>query len=142
MSITSNNSALSSDSYDSYDRIQVGKIIRHFCHICHKRENTKMGNRKRIRAIHIRVTAEEKQRIERCAALWRLSVSEYLRRLACGKLTTTPQGGTGNDEGISHTIDELVNALDRQGEKSQSAAIEVKTSRWNSFTRSVITLLR
>ena len=54
-----------------------------------------MGNRKRTHGINIRVTEEEKQLIERCAAHCQLSVSEYLRRLACGKTAATNEGGYG-----------------------------------------------
>ena len=57
-----------------------------------------MGNRKRTHGINIRVTEEEKQQIERCAAHCQLSVSEYLRRLACGKTTAASEGGIMNHE--------------------------------------------
>ena len=57
-----------------------------------------MGNRKRTHDINIRVTEEEKQLIERCAAHCQLSVSEYLRRLACGKPAEANQGGSMNNE--------------------------------------------
>ena len=57
-----------------------------------------MGNRKRRHGINIRVTEEEKQQIERCAAHCQLSVSEYLRRLACGKLAEANEGGSINHE--------------------------------------------
>ena len=57
-----------------------------------------MGNRKRTHDINIRVTEEEKQLIERCAAHCQLSVSEYLRRLACGKTTAASEGGIMNHE--------------------------------------------
>ena len=57
-----------------------------------------MGNRKRTHGINIRVTEEEKQLIERCAAHCQLSVSEYLRRLACGKPAEANQGGSMNNE--------------------------------------------
>lgn len=43
-----------------------------------------MVNRKRTSVINIRVTPQEKQRIERYAAKCKLSVSEYLRQLANG----------------------------------------------------------
>ncbi len=43
-----------------------------------------MVNRKRTSVINIRVTPKEKQRIERYAAMCKLSVSEYLRQLANG----------------------------------------------------------
>ena len=43
-----------------------------------------MVNRKRTSVINIRVTPQEKQRIEHYAAKCRLSVSEYLRQLANG----------------------------------------------------------
>ena len=52
-----------------------------------------MGNRKRTHGINIRVTEEEKQQIERCAVHCQLSVSEYLRRLACGKKAAASEGG-------------------------------------------------
>ena len=57
-----------------------------------------MGNRKRTHGINIRVTEEEKQLIERCAAHCQLSISEYLRRLACGKTTAASEGSTMNHE--------------------------------------------
>lgn len=57
-----------------------------------------MGNRKRTHGINIRVTEEEKQLIERCATHCQLSVSEYLRRLACGKTTAASERGTMNHE--------------------------------------------
>ena len=52
-----------------------------------------MGNRKRTHGINIRVTL-----IERCAAHCQLSISEYLRRLACGKTTAASEGSTMNHE--------------------------------------------
>ena len=52
-----------------------------------------MGNRKRTHGINIRVTEEEKRLIERCAVHCQLSVSEYLRRLACGKKAAASEGG-------------------------------------------------
>ena len=57
-----------------------------------------MGNRKRTHGINIRVTEEEKQQIERCAVHCQLSVSEYLRRLACGKTAAINEVGTVNHE--------------------------------------------
>ena len=57
-----------------------------------------MGNRKRRHGINIRVTEEEKRLIERCAVHCQLSVSEYLRRLACGKLAEANKGGSINNE--------------------------------------------
>ena len=57
-----------------------------------------MGNRKRTHGINIRVTEEEKCLIERCAAHCQLSISEYLRRLACGKTAATNEGGSINHE--------------------------------------------
>ena len=57
-----------------------------------------MGNRKRTHGINIRVTEEEKRLIERCAAHCQLSISEYLRRLACGKTAATNEGGSINNE--------------------------------------------
>ena len=57
-----------------------------------------MGNRKRTHGINIRVTEEEKRLIERCAVHCQLSVSEYLRRLACGKTAATNEGGSINHE--------------------------------------------
>ena len=57
-----------------------------------------MGNRKRTHGINIRVTEEEKRLIERYATHSQLSVSEYLRRLACGKTAATSEGGTVNHE--------------------------------------------
>ena len=57
-----------------------------------------MGNRKRTHGINIRVTEEEKRLIERCAAHCQLSISEYLRRLACGKTASTNEGGSINHE--------------------------------------------
>ena len=57
-----------------------------------------MGNRKRTHGINIRVTEEEKRLIERCAAHCQLSVSEYLRKLACGKPTEANKGGSINNE--------------------------------------------
>ena len=44
-----------------------------------------MSNRKRKLGINIRVTPEEKDRIEKNAAKCRLSTSEYLRQLAMKK---------------------------------------------------------
>lgn len=61
-----------------------------------------MGNRERTHGINIRVTEEEKQQIERCAALCRLSVSEYLRRLACGQTAAANKSGSVNDERTQH----------------------------------------
>ena len=43
-----------------------------------------MVNRKRTSVINLRVTPQEKERIERFAKKCRLSVSEYLRQLANG----------------------------------------------------------
>ena len=43
-----------------------------------------MVSRKRTSVINLRVTPQEKQRIERYAQKCRLSVSEYLRQLANG----------------------------------------------------------
>ena len=57
-----------------------------------------MGNRKRTHGINIRVTEEEKRLIERYATHCQLSVSEYLRRLACGKKAAASEGGTMNHE--------------------------------------------
>lgn len=54
-----------------------------------------MGNRKRTHGINIRVTEEEKRLIERYATHCQLSVSEYLRRLACGKTAAINEGGYG-----------------------------------------------
>ena len=57
-----------------------------------------MGNRKRTHGINIRVTEEEKRLIERCAMHCQLSISEYLRKLACGKPAEASEGGTMNHE--------------------------------------------
>lgn len=43
-----------------------------------------MSNRKRTNGINIRVTEQEKRRIERYAGRCKLTVSEYLRQLAGG----------------------------------------------------------
>jgi hypothetical protein len=47
-----------------------------------KKRKNNMANRKRNTGINIRVTPEEKKKIERNARKCRLSVSEYLRQIA------------------------------------------------------------